>query len=680
MEKAPVKTLVENQKARIEEQKKKMSLRWVITLPTLAYVGSVILILAAVSMILNYRSTVDTLEESMTAAAGIAQEAISYKLAGISEQIADDAANVSLYDEEALKGEKLAYLSGKAKELGALDAFFLSVDGKELRAGASHADKDYFLAAKNGEAFVSSPFMDETSGQLAIVFAAPVWRDGKAGSTVVGVACFTMPQSFLNDIVTGFNISKNGSAYLLDKEGNTIAHVTLQRVEEKDNIGKAAASNAALKPMAELHAKALAGETDFGQYTYGGVKKFLAYTPIAGTDGWVVCINAPTSDFTSGLTRSLIITIVMAILFSIGGALGGIYIAWRVTEPVKIFVERISALAEGDVLTEFKYEPTSAEFVVLKRSLDSTLNNTGAIITDIDYLLSSYAEGNLDVHSKARQHYVGDYQNILISVRKLRQDLSRAFQSIMQVSDQVSAGASQVSLGAQTLAQGATEQASSIQELSASVADVSERVKANAGDAERAKTLTMETESVMQGSVGDMQLARQAMDEISATSKNIGKVIKTIDDIAFQTNILALNAAVEAARAGAAGKGFAVVADEVRNLSQKSAEAAKNTATLIESAIEAVEKGAQLVTRTSEDFVGVAAKAADVVVIVGAISTQAQEQASAISQISIGINQVSAVVQMNSATSEESAAASEELSSQAETLRGLVGRFTIASD
>ena len=183
----------------------------------------------------------------------------------------------------------------------------------------------------------------------------------------------------------------------------------------------------------------------------------------------------------------------------------------------------------------------------------------------------------------------------------------------------------------------------------------------------------------MQGSVSDMELAKMAMDEISATSKDIGKVIKTIDDIAFQTNILALNAAVEAARAGAAGKGFAVVADEVRNLSQKSAEAAKNTTALIESSIEAVEKGTQLVSKTSSGFVEVAAKTSEVVGLVDAISSQAQEQAAAISQVSIGIEQVSSVVQMNSATSEESAAASEELSSQAEVLKSLVGQFTLAT-
>jgi len=248
----------------------------------------------------------------------------------------------------------------------------------------------------------------------------------------------------------------------------------------------------------------------------------------------------------------------------------------------------------------------------------------------------------------------------------------------LQVSEQVSAGSAQVSSGAQTLAQGATEQASSIQELSASIAEVSQRVKGNAEDAEKAKVLSSDAALIMQGSVTDMELASQAMNEISATSKNISKVIKAIDDIAFQTNILALNAAVEAARAGAAGKGFAVVADEVRNLSQKSAEAAKSTTALIESSIEAVEKGTGLVNKTSAGFVEVAAKTAEVGKIVDTISVQAQEQAAAVSQISIGIDQVSSVVQMNSATSEESAAASEELSSQAAVLKSQVERFKLA--
>ena len=181
----------------------------------------------------------------------------------------------------------------------------------------------------------------------------------------------------------------------------------------------------------------------------------------------------------------------------------------------------------------------------------------------------------------------------------------------------------------------------------------------------------------MQGSVEAMAQAKAAMDEINETSRDISKVIKAIDDIAFQTNILGLNAAVEEARAGTAGKGFAVVADEVRNLSQKSAEAAKTTTALIASSISAVEKGDRLVAKASDDFGTVAEKAAMVRDIVSKISEQFRQQAEATNQISLGIEQVASVVQMNSATSEESAAASQELSGQAGALQGLVSKFRL---
>ncbi|MBP8640989.1 MAG: MCP four helix bundle domain-containing protein [Oscillospiraceae bacterium] len=263
------------------------------------------------------------------------------------------------------------------------------------------------------------------------------------------------------------------------------------------------------------------------------------------------------------------------------------------------------------------------------------------------------------------------------ALTKLVNDFSTLASSIISSAEQVDSGAKMVANSSMSLSQGATEQASSIEELSASIMSVSENIKKNAEDADLATKLSEKSSAIMKNSVNDMELARQAMDEISTTSKDIGKVIKAIDDIAFQTNILALNAAVEAARAGAAGKGFAVVADEVRNLSQKSAEAAKNTTVLIESSIGAVEKGTELVKKTSAGFSEVAAQSNEVNRLVELIAAQAQEQATAVSQISIGIEQVSSVVQMNSATSEEVAAASEELSSQSNCLKESASKFQL---
>ncbi len=667
-------------KAKVQDVKKKKTLRMTITVPIIVFICISVVIIASFGAYMSYSSTIDALKQSMISAADIAQEAVNNKLSRISGLMGEIASNSIVYSPDIPTEEKMAFISKKTAEYGLLGGYILSADGSDIQSGESYAGTDFYEASKGGQTFVTSPFVDEESGELVMTLSAPIWANGEKDSSVIGVICFTMPQAILNTVIENIHVSDNGAAYMIDKDGYAIANVDTQRIIGKSNIGELSKTNASLKEMAELHAKALKGETGFGQYTYEGVRKFLAYAPVTGSNGWAIFINAPVSDFTGRVMTTIYVSIALAAVFILIGIFGCIYIAERVVGPIKLFINRLSALAAGDVVSPMPvFEAASAEFAVLKSSMESTLNNTGAIIKDIDYLLSEIAGGNFDIFSRETEKYIGDYKHILTSFRKLKKGLTESFENILQVSEQVSAGASQVSFGAQSLAQGATEQASSVQELSASIADISQRVKENADNAERAKELTAETEAIMQGSVSDMDLARQAMDEISATSKNISKVIKTIDDIAFQTNILALNAAVEAARAGAAGKGFAVVADEVRNLSQKSAEAAKNTTALIESSIEAVEKGTQLVNRTSTGFVEVAAKASEVAGLVDAISTQAQEQATAISQISIGVEQVSSVVQMNSATSEESAAASEELSSQAEVLKGLVGQFKLAT-
>lgn len=370
----------------------------------------------------------------------------------------------------------------------------------------------------------------------------------------------------------------------------------------------------------------------------------------------------------------LIAAIAIAILLALAIM---IILRKAILPPVQEIDMVAQELSKGNLSAKVSYDGKD-EIGELSNSIKKLVEMINGIIKDLDYKLSELGNGNFTVDCKSSELYIGDFAPLQTSIQKIITQLSTTLSQINQASEQVSDGSSQVSSGAQSLAQGATEQASSIQELSASIAEVSERIKENANGAERASTLTNETMDIIKNSLEEMNLAREAMDEISSTSKDINKVIKAIDDIAFQTNILALNAAVEAARAGAAGKGFAVVADEVRNLSQKSAEAAKNTTALIENSIEAVEKGAVRVNKTSENFAVVANKATEINTLIGEISSKSQEQASAMTQIEVGIEQVSSVVQVNSATSEESAAASEELSSQAAVLKGLVGQFRLA--
>lgn len=246
-------------------------------------------------------------------------------------------------------------------------------------------------------------------------------------------------------------------------------------------------------------------------------------------------------------------------------------------------------------------------------------------------------------------------------------------------SEQVASGASQVADGAQVLSRGATEQASSVEELAATINDISRYSTNTAASTLDADKQVQIAGSRVQACDRQMKDMLSAMEEIRSKSVEISKIIKTIEDIAFQTNILALNAAVEAARAGTAGKGFAVVADEVRNLASKSAEASKNTAALIAGTVQAVEKGFGYANETAGSLVEIVDVAKSVSVTVGKISEDAKEQANAISQVTTGIEQISGVVQSNSATAEESAAASEELSGQAQMLKSLVGKFKLRS-
>lgn len=392
--------------------------------------------------------------------------------------------------------------------------------------------------------------------------------------------------------------------------------------------------------------------------------------------------NKKGENLVSGLREKQVMAVFTVII--LGGisvavsVVFGVYITRGITQPVTELEQAARAMAKGEFSAVRVAYDSRDELGCLAGDIRSMVKTLTDVLQNETYILNEMAEGNFSVHSERDEYYIGEFEQLMRSMKKINRGLSELLLQISRSADNVAAGSEQVSSGSQNLAQGTTEQAASVEELTGMMSEISDQAYRNSRDAQEASEKAQIVKENATESSRSMQEMVKAMAEISGKSDEIRKIVKTIEDFSFQTNILALNAAVEAARAGDRGKGFSVVANEVRSLANQSSAASKSTAALIQSSLQAVENGRKIANETDNALAEVVSGIDNVSELLFHITDASLKQFDANRQVTENINLISEVVQTNSATAEECAAASEELASQAQLLKELVSHFKLA--
>lgn len=542
------------------------------------------------------------------------------------------------------------------------------VDNYSLGEGVYYNEQDWYTGAMNIQesAVWSEPYYDDFAGISMVTSSAPFYD---ASGKLMGVATTDIDLTELQRMITSMDI-RGGRAFLISSDGTYIADEDNEKLLAK-NITQEEGS------FSSLGSQIISSKNGTGSYTLDGQKNLVWYSEVPES-GWIAVISvsekAMMQDITT-LGRNLVIG---CIVFAVIGSLLMInFIKKKIVLPLGVLSDATKQIAEGNLNVTLNNHANN-EIGSVSRTLEKTveqLRNYIAYINEISDTLYSIADGRLSF--RLQHDYAGEFARIRDALNSISDSLNSAMTSINDSSLRVSKGSEQIAQQGQLLAAGTAEQASSLDKLAATVDEISSIIRSNAENADKANIRVNYVGAEIGRSTSKMDDMIKAMEKISEQSSQTGQIIKTIEEIAVQTNMLSMNAAIEAARAGEAGRGFAVVAGQVRELANKSAAAVSETNALIELTLEAVQSGVQIADDTAASLKEVAAGSEEVVGLIAEISRESNEQANTVTIIKQEIDQISDVVKGNSEIAEESASASEELSAQSQLLEELVNRFEL---
>ena len=553
------------------------------------------IIVSSVSVFATYSMTLHTLQITVQEAAEIASLNLTAQLDIFRMVLKETITQPAFADTVTNKQEVQDILNARSAEYYSFVSF-ADTQGTDIMTGQNISSEEFFQRALSGENYISHAIPN--GEQLIYAYAIPAVYEG----TTIGVIYMTPDVTYFNEQVNQSAIGETGVAYIIDSSARVVLKDDMEQVASGYRAADYVADNPDLTSLAEMEARAAMGEVGFASFTEDGVNKIAGYAPVLNTDGWTFVSVAERNEFMEGLSLAIAATVGTSVLIALLSVLWMIKAINSFVNPIKRCIDRITTLATGDLSSPVPEIKSNDETKLLANSTSTIVQALSLLIEDEQYVLAEMAQGNFAVTSKTPQVYMGDFSPILTSIQIISKNMQETLSQIDGVAGQVTNGAMQVSNTSQILAQDSSEQSASIQALSETMSQITQQVSNSGEKAKQANDSSIQTGLEVERGTQHMMEMKTAMEHIASTSKEIGKIIKSIEDIAFQTNILALNASVEAARAGAAGKGFAVVADEVRNLANKSAINVKSTDILITKTLEAVENGTRITDLTAQSL------------------------------------------------------------------------------